>query len=63
MFQYFNTAIYMSNMKNAAKTIKEALLKVDFVLQDKFCDAVEIKHSWSTIRIPHELIWGLEFSS
>ena len=45
----------MDNIKSAAKTIREALVKIDFGLQDKFCDAKELKHSLSTTRMPDEL--------
>ena len=46
----------MDNIKSAAKAIREALLKVDFGLKDKFCDSEELKHSWSTTRMADELI-------
>ena len=35
---------------------KVALLRADFGQQDKFCDAEELKHLWSTTRILNELI-------
>ena len=47
----------MDNRKTAVKAIREALLMVDFGLQDKFCDAEELKHPWSTTRMTDELIF------
>ena len=31
-------------------------MEVDFGLNDRFCDAEELKHPWSTTRMPDELI-------
>ena len=45
----------MENMKSAGKDNREALLKVDFGLQDKYFDAEELKHSWTTTRMSGEL--------
>ena len=36
--------------------MRKALLKLDFGLQDKFCDAEELKHLWFTTRMSDELI-------
>ena len=47
---------YMDSIKKAAKVMREALLKLDVGLQDKFCDAEELKHLWFTTRMPDELI-------
>ena len=42
----------MDNIKSAAKAIREALTKIDF---GKFCDTEELKHSWSTTKMPGKL--------
>ena len=34
----------MDNIKRAAKAIRETLLKADFGLQEKSCDAEKLKH-------------------
>ena len=46
----------MDSIKRAAKVMRKALLKLDFGLQDKFCDAEELKHLWFTTRMSDELI-------
>ena len=46
----------MDNIKRTVKTLREALLKVDFGSHDKFCDAEELKQSWFTKRMPVELV-------
>ena len=51
-----NIVRYLDSIKSAAKAIREALLKVDFGLEDKFCDAEELRHSWCTTRMLDELI-------
>ena len=51
-----NTLRALDSVKVAAKVIRSKLLNVDFGLQDKFCDAEELKHSWRTTKIPDELL-------
>ena len=51
-----NIARYMDSIKRAGKAVMEAFLKVDFGLQDKSCDAEELKNSCSTTRMPDGLI-------
>ena len=51
MTDIVNTARYMASIKRAAKGIRKALVK-----GDKFCDAEELKHSWSATRMLDELI-------
>ena len=43
-------------IKSAAKSIRTALKQVDFKLQDRFCDAEELKQSWLNTKIPDELL-------
>ena len=39
-------------VKNAVQYIRKVLLNVDFCLEDKFCDAQELKDSYSNTQIP-----------
>ena len=41
-----NTIRALDSVKVAAKVIRSKFLNADFCLQDKFCDAEELKHSW-----------------
>ena len=43
-------------VKNAAEHIRKVLLNVDFGLEDKFCDAQELKDSYSNTQIPDLLL-------
>ena len=59
-----NTLRALDSVKVQAKVIRSKLLNVDFGLQDKFCDAEELKHSWRTTKIPDELlIFFADFST
>ena len=51
-----NTLRPLDSVKVAAKVIRSKLFNVDFGLQDKFCDAEELKHSLRTTKIPDELL-------
>ena len=42
--------------RDGAKTIRKSLLNLDFRLNDKFCDAEELKTSWRKTVMPDELI-------
>ena len=42
-------------MKEAGKSIRNVLKDIEFSLQDKFCDAEELKISWENATIPDEL--------
>ena len=46
-----NTLQSLDSVKSAAQTIRDKLLNVDFGLQDKFCDAEELKMAWRTTKI------------
>ena len=46
----------LDTIKSAAKSIHTALKQVDFKLQDRFCDAEELKQSWLNTKIPDELL-------
>ena len=43
-------------VKVAKEHIRKALLNVDFGLEDKFCDAQELRGSWSNTQIPDALL-------
>ena len=54
-----NIAVKLKNqdiLKEAASQIREALLKVDFGLQDSFCDSNDLRESWETTPIPDCLL-------
>ena len=38
-----------------ANILREELMKVDFALDDRFCDAHELRHSWENMVIPDSL--------
>ena len=42
----------LNNIKVAAETIRNSMLEENFNLEDKFCDAEELKHSWKAMRLP-----------
>ena len=42
----------LSNIKAAAQAIRKSLLEAEFGLEDKFCDAQELKESWENIVLP-----------
>ena len=48
---FINTLQSLDSVKSAAQTIRDKLLNVDFGLQDKFCDAEELKMAWGTTKI------------
>ena len=43
-------------VKNAAEHIRKVLLNVEFRLEDRFCDAQELKNSYSNTQIPDVLL-------
>lgn len=43
-------------IKECAAIIRQCLLDVDFDLQDRFCDATDLKTSWNTVPIPEPLL-------
>ena len=43
-------------VKEAASKLCHALLKIDFGIDEKFCDSEELKTSWQTTRMPDDLI-------
>ena len=43
-------------VKNAAEHIRKVLLNVEFRLEDRFCDAQELKNSYSNTQIPDLLL-------
>ena len=46
----------LDTTKSAAKSIRTALKQVDCKLQDRFCDAEELKRSWLNTKMPDELL-------
>jgi len=44
------------SIKQCAELIQESLLGVDFDLNDRFCDAADLKESWDTVPIPDPLL-------
>jgi hypothetical protein len=42
--------------KEVASKIRKCLLKMDFGLNDSFCDAEELKHSWKNTVMPDQLV-------
>ena len=48
---FINTLQLLDSVKSAEETIRDKLLNVDFGLQDKFCDAEELKMAWGTTKI------------
>ena len=46
----------LDGVKSSARTIRDKLLNVDFGLQDKFCDAEELKLAWRTTKIPDNIL-------
>ena len=42
----------LNTVKIAAQTIRKCLLEADFGLEDKYCDAQEINHSWKDMVFP-----------
>ena len=51
-----NSLRSLNNIKSGALDIRRALLDVDFGLNDKFCDADELKDSWKNIQVPEVLL-------
>ena len=43
-------------IKQAASMIKDALLSVDFDLNDRFCDSKDLEESWENTKIPEPLL-------
>ena len=56
-----NTLCSLDGVKSAAQTIRDKLLNVDFGLEDKFCDAEELKLAWKTTKISDEVLAFLSF--
>ena len=46
----------IDSTKLAAKKIRDVFLAMDFNLQDKCCDAQDLRNSWEQFCIPDELI-------
>ena len=46
----------MNVIRSAGKILKESLEKVDFKLDDCFCDGNEVKDSWKTTLMPDQLL-------
>ena len=46
----------LDTTKEVANKIRKCLLKMDFGLNNSFCDAEELKHSWRNTAMPDELI-------
>ena len=46
----------LGNIKTAAATIRQSLLDLDFGLDDKFCDAEELKEAWRKEVMPDVLL-------
>lgn len=42
-------------IKECAAIIRQCLLEVDFDLQDRFCDATDLKTSWNAVPIPEPI--------
>ena len=42
----------LKTVKIAAQTIRKCLLEADFDLEDKYCDAQELNHSWKDMVLP-----------
>ena len=51
-----NTLRSLDGVKSTAQITRDKLLNIDFGLQDKFCDAEELKLAWRTTKIPDELL-------
>ena len=45
----------LNTVKIAAQTIRKCLLEADFGLEDKYCDAQELNHSWKDMVLPTRL--------
>ncbi|KAK7069516.1 hypothetical protein SK128_018152, partial [Halocaridina rubra] len=43
-------------IRECATIIMQCLLEVDFDMQDRFCDATDLKTSWNTVPIPEPLL-------
>ena len=46
----------LDNIKTTAATIRQSLLDLDFGLDDKFCDAEELKEAWRKKVMPDVLL-------
>ena len=46
----------MNVVKTCGEILREVLKKVDFKLDDKFCDGHDLKQSWETTAIPDQLL-------
>ena len=44
----------LDTTKAVATKLRESLLSVDFNLNNKFCDAEELRESWQTTKMPDE---------
>ncbi|KAK7085440.1 hypothetical protein SK128_027545 [Halocaridina rubra] len=43
-------------IRECAAIIRQCLLEVDFDMQERFCDATDLKTSWNTVPIPEPLL-------
>ena len=43
-------------LKTCANILRDSFLNVDYGLNDKFCDATEMKHSWDSTDIPEDIM-------
>ena len=46
----------MNVVKSCGEILREAFMKVDFKISDKFCDGHELKESWETTQMPDQLL-------
>ena len=51
-----NSIRSFDTIESAAKSSRTALQQVDFKLQDRFCNAEELKQSWLNTKISDELL-------
>ena len=52
----------LDNIKTTAATIRQSLLDLDFGLDDKFCDAEELKEAWENKVMPDVLLTNILFN-
>jgi hypothetical protein len=46
----------MNAVKTCGESFRMGLMKVDFKLDDKFCDGYELKESWGNTQLPDQLL-------
>lgn len=54
--QFAEKLYYRNSIKNTASRIKECCKNVDFNLEDKFCDVLDLKKSWIETKIPPPIL-------